>query len=266
MQKIFRGDSDKSSPFFVDGKVATTEKKNDLSLKFEKIPTKQEQEKSEYLDKKKDDIAQELKEKIEKNIQKEQKEYLFFKESFAEIEKIKKEAHDKGYQEGLQKGKKDGETQGYKEGFQKGEKEGLQKYENSLQKLFSSLKELSILKEKLRDDAILDALELSFLIAEKAIYTELTLSPKVWNKIIIEALKKMVFKKKIEIHLSHKDYNIASKEIENNYQTEEFLIISTDSLKEGEIKIVTDVEYLEFSISEALKKISDKMKDDLEKN
>ncbi len=264
MQKIFRGETDKSSPFFVDGKtVATENKKEDISLKFEKIPSKQEIEKSEYLESKKEDIAQEIKDKIEKNIQKEQKEFIFFKETFNEIEKIKKEAQDKGYQEGVLKGKKEGETQGYKEGFQKGEKEAQTKYEQIFQKLISSMKELSLLKEKLQSEAVLDAFELSILIAEKAIYTQLNISPKTWNVIVSQALKKMVFKKKIEIHLSHKDYLVALKEIENSYQTEEFMVISSDSLKEGEIKIVTDVEYLEFSVSNALQKISDKLKEEI---
>ncbi len=262
MGKVFNGNDSNIISFNINqtNEKPVNEKPLFENLKIEQIPTEKEVKESEYLSQKKDDLAKEIVQNVNNQIKADEKKYVYLKETFDEIEKIKKDAEIKGNQIGLQNGQKEGYTKGYNEGKAAIEKELAQKYELQFKNLLQSVENMTLLREKSIEHAKKDAIELALIIAEKIIYTQIRLNPEVFISIVEESLKKMIFKNKITVYFNLDDYKLLNnlKFKFGNIET----VVSTDAkLKTGEIRIETDVENMSVSIDESINKVKEALKD-----
>lgn len=262
MGKVFNGNDSNIISFNINqtNEKPVNEKPLFENLKIEQIPTEKEVKESEYLEQKKDDLAKEIVQNVNNQIKADEKKYIYLKETFDEIEKIKKDAETKGNQIGLQNGQKEGYTKGYNEGKIAIEKELTQKYELQFKNLLQSVENMTLLREKSIEYAKKDAIELALIIAEKIIYTQIKLNPEIFINIVEESLKKMIFKNKITVFFNLDDFKLLNniKFKFGNIET----VISTDAkLKTGEIRIETDVENMSVSIDESINKVKEALKD-----
>ncbi len=262
MGKVFNGNDKNIISFNINqtNEKPVNEKPLFENLKIEQIPTEKEVKESDYLSQKKDDLAKEIVQNVNNQIKADEKKYIYLKETFDEIEKIKKDAETKGNQTGLQNGQKEGYTKGYNEGKIAIEKELTQKYELQFKNLLQSVENMTLLREKSIEYAKKDAIELALIIAEKIIYAQIKLNPEIFINIVEESLKKMIFKNKITVFFNLDDFKLLNniKFKFGNIET----VISTDAkLKTGEIRIETDVENMSVSIDESINKVKEALKD-----
>ena len=232
-------------------------------LKIQRVLTPQEEKILENIEKEKNKLKENIREELKKEIEKEKKEYQYFKIAFEELEKIKQEAYEKGYKEGLEKGKSQGEAVGYKSGLEKAQKEYEEKLSIFTKNLMTSIENIELFKEKTLNNAKADTLELAVIMAKKIINKEISLNPEAFISIIEDSLKNITAKDKLNIFLNNEDYNIVLKE-GVKLANDKKITISTDSeLKRGEIKIISDLEQLSYSIEENIEKLKKRLKDEL---
>jgi len=276
MRRVFSGDNPNLKEFSwletnavpVNSKEETQKKTNGKlrpkqDLKIERVLSPQEEKLLEKIKKEEENIKQNIKKEIKKEIEEEKKEYLFFKERIEELDNIKKEAYDKGYKEGLEAGKREGEAIGYKNGLEKAQREFEEKLEMFGKNLAVSIENIELFKEKVLNNAKADTLELAVLMAKKIVSREITLNPETFISIIEESLKNITAKDKINIFLNNEDYNLI-KQKSLVFADNDKIILSSDSkLKRGEIKIISDLEQLSYSIDENIEKLGENLKNEL---
>lgn len=270
MTKVFGGDHKNISAFQIthtdqpavnreggEGNVVNQSE----ALNIPKVLSVQEEKTRAEIEKFSENIEHNVVDAVKQDIQKDAANYSFFKETFAELEKIRKDAEKKGYQAGLQQGKKEGLLQGKQEGLKTAQKEGDERYKSKLEVLSESIGKVYALNQQIIETAKGDAIELGVMIAQKIVQTEITLKPKLFLNIIEAALKTMVAGKHVEIFLNQNDFALI-KEIPFTYPgINEISIAGDNDLKEGEIRINSDVENLAFSLSEMFKKHYNELKE-----
>jgi flagellar assembly protein FliH len=179
------------------------------------------------------------------------------------MDKIKKDAYEKGFKEGIEKGRVSGENLGYKIGVEKAEKQYEEKLLIFQKNLMSSIENIELFKENVLNNAKSDTLDLAIIIAKKIINQEISLNPKVLISIIEDSLQNIIAKDKLKIFLNKDDYEIIKDEKFTLSNAEKIVFTSDSRLKRGEIKIESDLEQLNYSINENVDKLGEVLKDEL---
>jgi len=272
MTRVFSGNHDNLKSFswsqtdkdaVNSKKVQDSKSKIGKELKYEKVLSTSEEKVLNKMKKEKDDIKDDIKDDLKKDLEKEKESFQYFRSSFDEIEKIKKEAYDKGFQEGSNNGKITGENLGYKDGVDKAKAEYTEKLEIFQKNLANSIENISLFKEKTLNNAKMDTLELAIMIAKKIINKEISLEPKILISIIENSLQNIIAKDKINIFLSKEDYEIIKNEKFTLYNAEKMVMTADSQLKSGEIRVESDLEQLSYSINENVDKLGGALKDEL---
>jgi len=274
MRKVFSGSDDNLEVFsWTQSNDAPVNSKKDIAskpsvkdnkdLKYTKIFSANEENVLAKIKKEKNDITNDIKSKIRDDLEKDRENFQYFRSSFEEMEKIKKEAYEKGFNEGIEKGRLSGEPLGYKEGSDKAKKEHDDKLMIFQKNLVSSIENIGLFKEKILNNAKADVLELASMIAKKIIGMEISLQPKVLISIIENSLQSIVAKDKINIFLSKEDYEVIKNEKFTLYNAEKMIVTADSQLNSGEIRIESDLEQLSYSIDENVTKLTGALKDEL---
>ena len=276
MSKVFSGNHNnlkefswlesKSKP--VNSKKSNKEKpksqtRQKQNLKIEKVLSTNEEKILQAMEAEKKEIARNVKIQLETEIEKEKKNYQHFRIAFEELDKIKKDAYDKGFSEGMEKGKISGENLGYKKGIEKAEQEYQEKLLIFQKNLATSLENIELFKEKILNNAKSDALELAIMLAKKIIATEISLKPKTLISIIEDSLQNIIARDKLNIFMNKDDYEVVKNEKFTLANAEKMILTADSQLKRGEIRIESDLEQLNYSINENIDKLGDELKNEL---
>ncbi len=237
-----------------------TRKKENLEIK--KVLSTNEEKILQAMEIEKKEIEKNVKADLTKEIEKEKKNYQHFRIAFEELDKIKKDAYDKGFSEGVEKGKISGEALGYQKGMEKAEQEYKEKLVIFQNSLASSLENIQLFKEKILNNAKSDTLELAIMMTKKIIAREITLNPKVLISIIENSLQNIIAKDKLNIFLNKDDYEIIKNEKFTFANAEKMVLTADSQLKRGEIRIESDLEQLNYSINENVNKLGDELKNE----
>lgn len=237
-----------------------TRKKENLEIK--KVLSTNEEKILEAMKIEKKEIEENVKADLTKEIEKEKNNYQHFRIAFEELDKIKKDAYNKGFNQGIEKGKLNGETLGYQKGLEKAEQEYKEKLLIFQKSLASSLENIQLFKEKILNNAKSDTLELAIMMTKKIIAREVSLNPKVLISIIENSLQNIIAKDKLNIFLNKDDYEIIKNEKFTFANAEKMVLTADSQLKRGEIRIESDLEQLNYSINENINKLGDELKNE----
>lgn len=238
-----------------------TRKKNNLEI--ETVLSTNEEKLLKAMKKEKKEIKDTVKSELIKEIKKEKQNFQYFKASFDEMDKIKKEAYEKGFNEGVEKGKISGESLGYKNGQERAEQEYSDKLLIFQKNLASSLENIELFKEKILNNAKSDTLELAIMMAKKIIAREISLNPKVLISMVEDSLQSIIAKDKLNIFLNKDDYEIIKDEKFTFANAEKMVLTADSQLKRGEIRIESDLEQLNYSVDKNVDKLGDELKNEL---
>jgi flagellar assembly protein FliH len=276
MKKIFSGDDNSSSDFSwiqtkeepVNIKKSNKEKpksetRTSKDLEIKKVLSTSDEKLFNAIEREKREIERNVKTELLKDIEMEKENFHHFRIAFDEMDKIKKDAYEKGFKEGIEKGRVSGENLGYKIGVEKAEKQYEEKLLIFQKNLMSSIENIELFKENVLNNAKSDTLDLAIIIAKKIINQEISLNPKVLISIIEDSLQNIIAKDKLKIFLNKDDYEIIKDEKFTLSNAEKIVFTSDSRLKRGEIKIESDLEQLNYSINENVDKLGEVLKDEL---
>ncbi len=238
-------------------------KRINKDLEIKKVLSKDEEKLLDVIEKEKKVLEKTIKEEIIKEIKEDNSKYQNFRILFDDIDKIKKEAYEKAFQEGLEKGKQQGEIQGYQEGQKKAEAQYNEKLFIFQENLKSSLEYIDLFKEKILNTAKSDTLELAILVAKQIVKKEISLFPEALFSILEDSISHISTKDKLIIYLSKDDYEIIKNKNFTLANVQKISLHIDTQLSQGQVRIESDLEQLNYSIYENIEKIGEEIKDNI---
>lgn len=174
-----------------------------------------------------------------------------------EAEKIRQEAHDQGYREGLDKGHEDGLNE-----CSAAYADEIRRFHEETKK---ALDEISETREKIVNDYIGELRDIAVNVAEKVIHVSLKTSGKVIEKMISEEAESHKKTEWIKIYIDREDYNLLAKTDadmarELSRITDNIRFVVMDGEKQGCLVMESPEEIVDMSVDTQMNNIRDKLR------
>lgn len=180
-----------------------------------------------------------------------------------DLEKIKKDAHEKGYSQGQKKGRSEGHEEGFKEGHDKGYSEGKDKSEILIKEANEIKRGYLKEKEDTLNSIEKDVIKLVSQITKKVLNQKIEENDETIINLVLKGLESLNSKDDIRIRVSKEDFekvDSAKEDILSKVNLISNLTVDVDSnLKRGDCIIESSKGNVDVSVKTQIKIVEEEM-------